>query len=293
MCHHTVVSSQRNVGRDIPEGIKREVRRRCGFGCVICGLPLYEYEHMLEFAKIKRHVATEITLLCDRHHREKTGGLLPMDSVVAADRDPINVRTGTSAPYQLHYSGDSCVVAIGGNEFRMNRHAHRSSFVSALTIDDASMIGFELEDEGQLLLTMNLFDEGNERVLAIQRNELVYSATPWDISLEGRRLQVREGRGQFLIEILFNPPGRVSVSRGHFLYNGVDLMVTPEYALVVNDKILFAGNVSDGAPVGIAINQSASWGGFFSLGNVGRVWPYSKELRKEARLWARTQLERD
>ena len=61
----------------IPSGIQREVRQRCGFGCVICGMPLYEYEHMKEWAIVREHVADDITLLCDQHHREKTSGLLP------------------------------------------------------------------------------------------------------------------------------------------------------------------------------------------------------------------------
>jgi hypothetical protein len=59
------------ISRNIPFPIKRKIRQRCGFGCVICGLPLYEYEHLLGFAKVKRHVEKEITLLCDQHHREK------------------------------------------------------------------------------------------------------------------------------------------------------------------------------------------------------------------------------
>ena len=52
--------------RNIPAEIKRQVRQRCGFGCIICGLPIYEYEHMEEWAKVKRHRTEEITLLCPR-----------------------------------------------------------------------------------------------------------------------------------------------------------------------------------------------------------------------------------
>lgn len=46
----------------IPEPIKREVRQRCSFGCAICKLPIYEYEHIEEWAIVQRHVADEITL---------------------------------------------------------------------------------------------------------------------------------------------------------------------------------------------------------------------------------------
>jgi hypothetical protein len=74
----------------IPYEIKREVRQRCGFGCVICGSPLYEYEHMEGWAVVHRHVAEEITLLCDKHHSERTKGLLPKEDVVKANNNPYN-----------------------------------------------------------------------------------------------------------------------------------------------------------------------------------------------------------
>jgi hypothetical protein len=82
--------------------MEKEVRRRCGFGCVMCGLPLYEYDHILGWSNVQRHVAEEITLLCEMHHREKTNGLLPLDHVVAANREPFNLRRAVSRPHDLH-----------------------------------------------------------------------------------------------------------------------------------------------------------------------------------------------
>jgi hypothetical protein len=111
-------SSRPPIGPDI----EREVRRRCGFGCVICGMPLYEYDHLLWWANVQRHVAEEITLLCDMHHREKTNGLLPLERVIAANRDPFNLRQGVSKPYNLHYSGDECGIILGSNRFTTKDH---------------------------------------------------------------------------------------------------------------------------------------------------------------------------
>lgn len=70
---------------------------------MICGMPLYEYEHMEEWAQVQRHVADEITLLCDQHHREKTGGLLPKQVVREANNNPYNLREGVSKPYALYW----------------------------------------------------------------------------------------------------------------------------------------------------------------------------------------------
>jgi 5-methylcytosine-specific restriction endonuclease McrA len=78
----------------IPSKIKREVRQRCGFGCVICGSPIYEYEHMVEWCKTHHHRADELTLLCSQHHAEKTKRLLPEEKVKAANNNPYNLARG-------------------------------------------------------------------------------------------------------------------------------------------------------------------------------------------------------
>ena len=56
------------TSRNMPLPIQREVRQRCGFGCVVCGLPLYEYDHLLGWTNVcgtwlkrSRFFATSIT----------------------------------------------------------------------------------------------------------------------------------------------------------------------------------------------------------------------------------------
>ena len=87
------------TSRNIPLPVQHEVRQRCGFGCVVCGLPLYQYDHLLGWANVHRHLAGEITLLCDQHHREKGAGLLPNEVIIEANRIPHNLKTGVSKPY--------------------------------------------------------------------------------------------------------------------------------------------------------------------------------------------------
>ena len=110
------------TSRNIPLPIQREVRERCGFGCVVCGLPLYEYDHLVDWATVHSHVADDITLLCDRHHREKTSGLLPAEAVLEANSNPHNLQQGVSEPYDLHFAGEGCQVIAGGNRFRLAEH---------------------------------------------------------------------------------------------------------------------------------------------------------------------------
>lgn len=255
--------------RNIPLPIQRDVRQRCGFGCVICGMPLYEYEHMLGWANVERHVAEEITLLCDQHHRERTSGLLPIEAVIELDKNPYNRREGVSKPYDLHYSGSHCEAVIGSNQFT-TQDAGYGTIMVPISVDGIPLIGFVLTD-GHLLLNVNLFDEFNSPVLRITNNRLLYSISPWDIQLSGRRLVIREASRKLLIDIEFEVPNRIHISRGRFLCNGVEILLTPEYLLVTNNNILVKGCSAVNCPGGLIIgHHDKPLGGFMRLDGVPR-----------------------
>jgi len=240
----------------IPEDVKRTVRQRCAFGCVLCGIPLYTYEHMLGWANVQRHLAEEITLLCDRHQRERTNNLLTATQVQEANRDPYNLRTGVSRPYDLHFAGPHCSIGIAGNEF-VATDAGTGLVVLPLVIDGHPIVMFEGLD-GHLLLSLTVADESNFHVLVIDRNELVYKVDPWDVEFVGRRLIVREGPGQILIEIEFQPPNRISLTRGRVLCDGVEVILGD--SLVINGAgVTFQGNIffQSGPMAGIVIGPNA------------------------------------
>lgn len=257
------------TSRNIPLPIAREVRQRCGFGCVICGLPLYEYEHMLGWANVKRHLANEITLLCDKHHREKTNKFLPQAVVDEANLNPFNLRDGVIRPYDLHFQGDSAEIIIGSNSFTCINNKGET-FMFPIVIDDIPLIGFILED-GHLLLNMVVFNEFNVPILHIKDNQLFQSAIPWDVQLVGTRLTVREGKGDILIDIEFNPPNRIKINRGRFVLNGVEIFVRPTHILIVNSGGIIARCVAHNCAGGLIVGKNLNrFGGFMAIERVSR-----------------------
>lgn len=268
--------------RNIPLPIQREVRKRCGFGCVVCGLPLYEYEHLLGWANVHRHVSDEITLLCDKHHREKTSGLLPIEEVVKANENPFNLRQGVSKPYNLHYSGTGCEAVVGSNVFTTTDHGYGTVMIP-VSIDDTPLLAFILTDD-HLLLNVNLFDEYNNLVLQIRNNQLYYSLSPWDIQLVGRNLIIREANRKILVDIEFEVPNKIAINRGRFLYNGVELIISPDYALITNNHGLFSGNQCINCAGGIVIGpHSQEYGAAVRIQDVPRYMGN----RTEAIKWAK------
>ncbi|MEA5405829.1 hypothetical protein VB776_23020 [Arcicella sp. DC2W] len=247
------MSNESKNSRNIPLPIQREVRQRCGFGCVICGLPLYEYEHMEGWSNVKRHVADEITLLCDQHHREKTGGLLPIEEVRNANKNPYNFRNNTSKPYTLHYSGKKPKAKIGQLLIETNDNGYGTQFIPLL-IDLIPIIGFILT-EGHFLLNLVIFDEYNHVVLNVVNNQLVYRADLYDIQLVGRKLTIRKEQRNILLEIIFDTPDMIIISKANLYVNGLHLKIDEEKIVINNNEIFSFHNSRILAPVGISIGE--------------------------------------
>lgn len=241
------------TSRNIPLPIQRQVRQRCGFGCVICGLPLYEYEHMEEWALVKRHVADEITLLCDQHHKEKTNGLLPKEVVRQANANPFNLQNGVSKPYNLHFFGDEMTVRLGTNVFSKKiRDDESFTAMVPVMVDGVPILGFIIQDN-HILLNMNLFDRANDPLLKIVNNQLVYNVTTWDIQLIARTLTIREKARKILLELEFIPPNKIEIRKGSLFCNGVEFKIDGN-VVKANDVGFFDGNTFQ-CDIGIGIGN--------------------------------------
>lgn len=217
---------------DVSEPTKRVVRQRCGFGCVICGLPIYQYDHMYGYTVETADDPAGITLLCARHHEEKTKGLLPLDKVLAANELPINIQNSVSAPYEVHYSGEQFTIHIGPGTF-----VGLGDYLCAFLWRDEEVIAFHLADEGQLLLNVNLRDRSGDLALSIIDNEMIYSIGAWDIEYVGKTLTVRQARGDIMFELHFEPPSSISLTRATLAYHDVTIKISPSVIHVVGPFI--------------------------------------------------------
>lgn len=221
-----------SASRYIPAEIKREVRQRCGFGCVICGMPLFEYEHMLEFATVQRHVADEITLLCPNHHAQKTRGRLPAEQIKLANDRPFNLDREMTPPETLYFSGDFCEVLFGSNT--VSADLPGDSYLIALMIDNEVILGFRAEDR-RLLLTMRHYDSKDDLLLEVVDSELVFRTKQWDVDWVGDILTIREGQRSPTLTVRFRPPSTVEIPTARLRRNKVEVRIDPEILVVTNN----------------------------------------------------------
>jgi len=263
------MNSEKCNSRNIPLPIQREVRQRCGFGCIICGLPLWEYHHIDGWTNVQEHKADEITLLCDKHHREATSGLLTREQIIQANSTPYNLKAGQSSALALSYEGDSCQVIMGSNLFTTSYLGQPTGSIP-LMVDGIPLISFVLDD-GHLLMNTILFDRFNDIVLRIVNNQLFYSISPWDIDFIGRTIIIREKPRHFLTRMTFEPPNTIAIDKGRFLCNGVEILIESDYILVTNNNTLIQDNAASNCQGGLIIGSNPIHiGGFMHLSSIDR-----------------------
>jgi trigger factor len=231
--------------------MKRSVRQRCGFGCILCGKPLYQYDHILGWANVKRHREEEILLLCAEHHDEKTKGLLLEADVREANENPFNLRSDVTVPYTLRFTGNDYRFDIGTIIFSGSLDTN-GPFVQPIRIDGTPVLSVRLEDS-HYLLTLYIADESGRIVMMIRENELVLSSWVWDVEFVARRIIIREGMGKVLVDIEFNLPEGFRIRRGRLLWNGIGLLVTEHWAAVLNNSALLADISIVGCAAGLVL----------------------------------------
>ena len=210
----------------IPESVKREVRQRCGFGCVICGSPIYHYDHMDQWALTKEHNAETLTLLCGSHHDEATRGILHREKIRSANNKPFNKIKGLSSKHPLHYDdAQEYDIVLGDNLFTFSKYTVRTgNSVYLAVIENEPLLQLTF-DEGMVYLSCQFYDFNNKLVLKIDKNELVYSIDHWDITFVGTCLKINNAARDITLEIVFDTPAKMTITKAKLYFNGVYIRI--------------------------------------------------------------------
>ncbi|WP_374263704.1 HNH endonuclease [Zoogloea sp.] len=235
-----------DVSRDIPEPIKRQVRQECYFGCVICGCPVFEYDHIVEFSKVKEHTASNLALLCEQHHRAKTTGKMSVERVIEARMNPFNATRLTTSAYRLE-PNRTFDLMVGSNTAEAS-FSPGSSVYRVLWVNGYDMLTLHCED-GWISVSFAVTDESGRVLLQVIRGEVTLSSSVWDYSYEGTRLQVRRKLREILIDIDLS-------NRFLHVHQGCFLLPTPNSTL---DGFVVIGEVL----VGVMESKERS----FSMGS--------------------------
>lgn len=209
--------NQFGLGRNIPEAVKREVRQRCGFGCVVCGSAFYQYEHLNPpFADARQHNADGIVLLCGGCHDRKTRRLLSSATVRKHAEDPTARQTGFSfGPLDI---GDRPpLIQLG--EVLCLRVQH------LLVIDRAVLFTIRPPEVpgGPFRIWAHIAGPTGACVLKIVDNEVRPFTSNWDVQVVGPVITVRSGPRNVVLQLRIGALNSIAVERLEMMW-GVGLI---------------------------------------------------------------------
>lgn len=226
----------------ISEKIKRAVRQRCRFGCVMCGCPVFQYDHMTPYSEVQCHEESNLTLLCSIHHADKSHGRLSEDLVRHHDAHPCNDKAGYTSPYKIMPDKNISII-IGSNRlikgFPSGNGDYSCLATTASGEKGSCVVSFATlhAEAGWLSLSMMLTDRQGQPVLSIDHGEIISSSGVWDFHYEGATLKIREKLGSILLDMDF-ASDRCEIRKGLFLNSSLDGFIVDNAKLtpVVNHR---------------------------------------------------------
>ncbi|CAN5808245.1 hypothetical protein BH24DEI2_BH24DEI2_21760 [soil metagenome] len=205
------------LSRNIPNDVKREVRKRSGFGCVVCGDAFYTYEHIdPPFSDAKQHDPNCMALLCWGCQGNSAAGRLSKETIKKALTNPRPFQTGFSFG-ALDIGETHPKVVLGTLRARETINIIRVFGEPILCIDAPEKGGTPFR------LSAVLSDYDGNDILIIDENEWRNPTTNWDVEVVGQRIKIRRAARDILLVLRTDPPHKIVIEHLRLFYEGVKL----------------------------------------------------------------------
>lgn len=250
--------NQYGLGRYIPSEIRRALRKEAGYGCVICGEIVIQYEHIQpEFKDAFEHDPNKMTILCSQCHYKVTQGLIAKESVWQAKKNPRIKNIGAAKSELFLRNVKALKVRIGDTVFINAK--------SIIEIDDKVILQILPPEsiEAPFRINASFFDSNNEFVAAIINNELNVFCTVLDFENNKNRFSIWNRSGEKLLELRVLPPNTISIDVINLRYNSVSVEGNNSRGFLVDN-----GRESIELPKGETIISHANYGIFAKGGAI-------------------------
>lgn len=234
-----MTKNRHGLKRHIPEETKRIVRQSCSFGCVVCGAIPYDYDHFRnQYAEVEQHDPDDIVLLCDKHHRQKNGGILSADAIARARKS--RTAAGADTRFKLDVVRPDFEVRWGSNII--------SASDNSIMVDGEPILTFKTQDNDlEPILLSGQFRDRHGRILCVvENNEFIARAK--DLG----DLTVISNRFNYVL-----PDGSTgfsfSLSDAHIAVVKAFHVKSDAHVIVYDDGTLKVGNLIHG----VALRESA------------------------------------
>jgi len=207
--------NRHGLSRTISADVKREVRQRCGFGCVICGLGFYDYEHFApDFKDATEHNPAGITLLCMQCNQKRARRVLSAKTVALANANPRCLQDGF-AKENWGFGSEPITVRFAGVEFVETPHL--------IEVNGTAMMSVLPPEEGSSIYRVSaLFaNVAGRTTLEIVENEWYAKRHNWDVECAGNRITIRNAHRDVALVLKSEPPGLITIEKLNMYFQGI------------------------------------------------------------------------
>ena len=235
------------LARDIPDQVKLAVRQACGFGCVLCGAPVVQYDHFApEFKDARAHDPAGIALLCGSCHDRKTRRRTSAAAVAKARAAPFALREGfVREPLEIG-AGDVTVML---GEMRVTRCPVilRVRGKDVISIDPPELAG------GPHRVNAAFANTSGHPLCRIIDNEIELRVSPWDIEFVGPTPIVKSAPGAIALSLTTIPGEGLRVDQMDIVQAGLRVRIEANGDVVLPGENRFRGGQLAGAGAAIVI----------------------------------------
>lgn len=186
--------------RKLPANIARQLRKEAGFGCCVCGNPIFQYHHIVPWSKEDPHFRPEdMMILCLEHHGEchdyRENPTLSIEEQREAKENPFNIKNG-------HMEGLLKIrtnqVKVGWSLFTLKKGV----FIDIIKVGQDSAFSLSMREENNLEISGNFYDKDGNLLATLEKNNFISDEQfPWDIQFRRQWVKINLKPRDIFLEI--------------------------------------------------------------------------------------------
>jgi hypothetical protein len=193
-----------------PSDVKRKLRKHARFGCCRCGLPIYQYHHIIPYSQEQHFRVEDMMLLCPLCHDMAAKGVFADTQQREMQANPYNARRGLTGG-MLHTNQNYCAILAGGvllvGEGPM------------IIVDGEPLLTLTPDTNGHVSLSVTLYGEDGNLLAEVEENEWVSGdSTVWDMEADHQKLLIRSAANKVALNL--NMKGEPAHLRAKFWRSG-------------------------------------------------------------------------
>jgi hypothetical protein len=228
---------------DLTPEERTALRYHCGFGCVRCGVTIYQYLSLPVLPDARKEPAATATMLCPVCHQLVEDGRLTPAQAYAFHASPL-ARQRHFARDRLPFSNELPELVVGGS-----RIVKDTPIPFAMNADPILLFAPPRQGVGATRISVRLGDMTGEPVQIVDGNEWLATDGAWAFAHRGDRYAFTAARGEGLLVLRIVQRNRIAIEHLRTTIRGMRIEATPDWVQIGNQR--FIDRVASGVLIGM------------------------------------------